>query len=161
MIEIATDTDGRSILELTATINVFNPTEVSCVEELWNAYLDKGQASGYTFLVYRDGDRILGYACFGSHPLTEGTFDLYWIAVDPAARRRGIGRELLSRVEAEVQAQAGHLLVIETSGTPAYEPTRRFYEACGYSCEATIRDFYAVGDDLLIFTRHWPKSAPG
>jgi D-alanine-D-alanine ligase len=154
MIEKAAHTDGLSVLGLTAAINVFNPTEVSCVEELWNAYQDKGEASGYTFLVYRNGDRILGYACFGSHPLTEGTFDLYWIAVDPAARRGGIGRALLSRVEAEIQAQAGRLLLIETSGTPAYAPTRRFYEACGYSRAAIIRDFYARGDDLLIFSKY-------
>jgi hypothetical protein len=26
--------------------------ELSCVEELWNEYRDKGQASGYLFLVY-------------------------------------------------------------------------------------------------------------
>jgi D-alanine-D-alanine ligase len=156
MIEIALDTDGPSILELTAAISVFNPTEVSCVEELWNAYRDKGEASGYAFLVYRDGDHVLGFACFGPHPLTQGTFDLYWIAVDPTAQGRGIGRALLSRVEAEVQALGGRLLLIETSGTPAYAPTRRFYEVCGYPPEAVIHDFYAPGDDLLIFSKHLP-----
>jgi D-alanine-D-alanine ligase len=139
---------------LTAAIDVFNGTEVKCVEELWNAYQDEGEeASGYTFLVYRDEGRILGYACFGPHPLTQGTFDLYWIAVDPTARRHGIGRTLLSKVEAEVPAQAGRLLLIETSGTPAYASTRRFYETCGYSCVATIPDFYTTGDDLLVFAK--------
>jgi GNAT superfamily N-acetyltransferase len=156
MIEIAVDTDGLSILQLTAAISVFNPTEVSCVEELWNAYRDKGEASGYTFLVYRNGGQILGYACFGPHPLTQGTFDLYWIAVAPTTQGRGIGRALLSRVEAEMQLLGGRLLLIETSGTPAYAPTRCFYEACGYSPEAVVHDFYAPGDDLLIFSKHLP-----
>lgn len=124
---------------------------MSCVEELWNEYLGKGEASGYTFLIYRDGDQVLGYACFGPHPLTQGTFDLYWIAVDPAARQRGIGRALLSRVETEIRALAGRLLLIETSGTPDYAAARGFYTACGYDQEAVIRHFYAPGDDLFIF----------
>jgi D-alanine-D-alanine ligase len=161
MIQKALITHGPSILQLTAAIDIFNVTEISCVEELWNAYQDKGEdTSGYTFLVYLDTGRVIGFACFGPHPLTQGTFDLYWIAVDPAARRHGIGRALLSEVENEVQAQGGRLLLIETSNTPAYVPTRRFYAACRYPCEATIRDFYAPGDDLLIFAKRLPGSMP-
>jgi ribosomal protein S18 acetylase RimI-like enzyme len=129
---------------------------VSCVEELWNAYQDKGEASGYVFLAYRDGGRVLGYACFGPHPLTQSTFDLYWIAVDPTVQGRGIGHALLTRVEAEVQARGGRLLVVETSSTPDYAPARRLYETCGYQCQAVIHDFYAPDDDLLIFVKRLP-----
>jgi ribosomal protein S18 acetylase RimI-like enzyme len=161
MIEKALNTDGLSILQVTAAIDIFNETEISCVEELWSAYRDEGEeASGYCFLVYRDAGRILGYACFGPHPLTQGSFDLYWIAVDPKARGRGIGRALLSRVESEVQARAGRLLLIETSSTPAYAPTRRFYEACGYPCIATVEDFYAPGDGLVMFAKRLPGHVP-
>jgi len=95
----------------------------------------------------------LGYACFGPHPLTQGTYDLYWIAVDPVAQGHGIGHALLARVEAEVQARGGRLLLIETSSTPAYASARRLYETSGYRCEAIIHDFYAPGDDLLIFSK--------
>ena len=94
-----------------------------------------------------------GYACFGPHSLTQGTYDLYWIVVDPTAQGHGIGHALLARVEAEVQARGGRLLLVETSGTPAYAPARRFYENSGYRCEATIHDFYALGDDLVIFSK--------
>ena len=95
----------------------------------------------------------MGYACFGPHPLTQGTYDLYWIAVDPVAQGHGIGHALLARVEAEVQARGGRLLLIETSSTPAYASARRLYETSGYRCEAIIHDFYAPGDDLLIFSK--------
>jgi len=54
VIEPALDTDGPSILQLTAATGVFVPMDLSCVEELWNVYLDKGEASGYTFLAYRE-----------------------------------------------------------------------------------------------------------
>jgi ribosomal protein S18 acetylase RimI-like enzyme len=127
--------------------------ELSCVEELWSAYQDKGEASGYVFLVYRDEGRVLGYACFGLHPLTQGTFDLYWVAVDPAAQGRGIGHALLAGVEAEVCARGGRLLLIETSSTLTYASARRLYETSGYHREVVIHDFYAPGDDLLIFSK--------
>jgi hypothetical protein len=56
-------------------------------------------------------------------------------------------------VEAEVQALGGRLLLVETSSTPAYAAARWFYESSGYRCEATIHDFYALGDDLVIFSK--------
>jgi D-alanine-D-alanine ligase len=151
MITRASEQDGSQILHLTAAAGVFKPGEVACVQELRDAYLRQGEASGYVFLVYKNGDRALGYACFGPHPLTEGTFDLYWIAVDPLARGQGVGRALLARVEKEVQARGGRMLLVETSGTPSYAPARRLYESCGYRCEAVVHDFYAPGDDLIIF----------
>jgi hypothetical protein len=55
-IEQASNADGQSILEITAMVDAFNPTELGCVEELWNAYQDEGESSGYVFLVYRDDD---------------------------------------------------------------------------------------------------------
>jgi ribosomal protein S18 acetylase RimI-like enzyme len=159
MITEAKEQDGSQILYLTAAAGVFKPGEVACVQELWDAYLRRGEASGYVFLVYKSEDRsfgsaqdkLLGYACFGPHPLTEGIFDLYWIAVDPRAREQGVGGALLSRVEEEVRVQGGRMVLVETSGTPAYTPARRFYESCGYRYEAVIHDFYAPGDDLIIF----------
>ena len=153
-IESASSGDGQSILGITAEVGVFSPVELGCVEELWSTYQEKGEDGGYSFLVCRSGDRTLGYACFGSHSLTAGTFDLYWIAVDPHAQGHGVGRALLARVEADVQARGGRLLLIETSDTPHYALARRLYESSGYRREAVIPDFYAPGDNLLIFAKN-------
>jgi hypothetical protein len=76
MIEVALESDGPQILKLTANVGVFSSVEITCVAELWNAYLKQNEASGYIFLVYRSGSRVVGYACFGPTPLTQGTFDL-------------------------------------------------------------------------------------
>ena len=73
--------------------------------------------------------------------------------MDSVAQGRGIGHALLAGVEAEVQSRGGRLLLVETSGTPAYTSARRFYESSGYRCEATIQDFYAPGDSLWIFSK--------
>jgi hypothetical protein len=54
MIEQAIEADGPSISKITAATGIFTPSEVSCVKELWKAYLDKGEANGYVFLVLRD-----------------------------------------------------------------------------------------------------------
>jgi ribosomal protein S18 acetylase RimI-like enzyme len=141
-------------LRITAEAGVFNPIELTCVEGLWNEYQSKFEASGYVFLVHRaDDGSVAGYACFGPHPLTEGTYDLYWIAVDPAARGHGIGHALLSRIEREVRARGGRLLLIETSNVPAYTAARELYGSGGYHLEACVHDFYAPGDDLLIYAK--------
>src|SRR5215212_6128985 len=138
MISIATEPDGSQIQDITARTGVFNQEETDSVAVMWTEYLTLGpEGSGYHFIVDRDGNRVRGFAIYGPRDLTDGVFDLYWIAVDPAACCNGVGRKLLA----------------ETSGTPLYEPARKFYFAMGYENEATIKDFYAIGDDLKIFIK--------
>jgi ribosomal protein S18 acetylase RimI-like enzyme len=153
MILPAQETDGAAVNHIAASTALFSPAEVECVAELWQEFAQKGpEASGYSFFVLKDEKGVRGFACFGPRSLTRGTFDLYWIAVDPAARRNGVGRALMEQVEKEVAGLGGRLLIAETSGQEKYAPTRAFYEGIGYCKEATIRDFYAPGDDLVIYT---------
>lgn len=156
MITEPRNTDGLKIHRVNANAGVFTQEEVECVDELWEEYQTQGpERSGYFWLVSRDEDgRVLGYSCYGPRSLTSGTFDLYWIAVDPNARRGGVGRELLSATEDAIRTLGGRLMFVETSGLPKYEATRKFYLATGYLLEATIKDFYTEGDDLVIFTKH-------
>ncbi len=132
---------------------VFSTVEVAAVAELVGDYATRGEASSYQFLVYRLDGRVVGFSCYGQRSLTEGTFDLYWIASDPTAQRKGVGKALLSQTEAEVRASGGRLVIVETSSLPEYEPARRFYEAQSYRREALIADFYADGDGLVIYSK--------
>jgi ribosomal protein S18 acetylase RimI-like enzyme len=155
MIKLPEKKDGAHIHSITAKNTVFNQEEVECVDELWEEYLSSGsEKSGYYFLVDKEEEHVLGYACYGPRSLTTGTFDLYWIAVDPTIHRGGIGRKLLAASEEAIRKLGGRLIVLETSGLPEYEPTRKFYLATGYTLEATLKDFYKEGDDLVIFTKH-------
>jgi GNAT superfamily N-acetyltransferase len=108
----------------------------------------------YEFLGAFDeqSDRLIGYACFGATPATDGTYDLYWLAVDPAAQGRGIGSALVRAVEAKLLDRGARLLVVETSSRPDYEGTRRFYARSGYKEAARVRDFYAPADDRIVLT---------
>lgn len=156
MIARATAAEGPAIQAITARAGVFNAEEVACVSALWEEYLTEGpETCGYTFIVDRAGARVRGWACYGPRDLTSGVFDLYWIAVDPGERRGGVGRALLAASEAAARAAGGRMLIAETSGTPHYEPTRRFYAGMGYTLEACIRDFYRPGDDLAIFVKRF------
>jgi ribosomal protein S18 acetylase RimI-like enzyme len=156
MIRTAVETDGPQIQEVAVRAGLFNGEEIECVWAIWEEYLAEGPVEGgYNFIVDRDGDKVRGFACYGPRDLTTGVFDLYWIAVDSAFHRNGVGRRLLVATEEAVCKAGGRMLIAETSGTPHYEPTRKFYLGMGYIQEATIKDFYSEGDDLAIFVKRF------
>jgi ribosomal protein S18 acetylase RimI-like enzyme len=78
-------------------------------------------------------------------------FDLYWIAVDPAAQGTPVASTLDAAVTATVRAVGGRWLLAETSGMTDYGRAHRFYARMGYELLARIPDFYRVGDDQLTF----------
>lgn len=153
--------DRPRVRELVVAAGNFNDAEVATAVELVDEALGKGDASGYFFLLLEEdaGERaVQGYACYGPVPLTVGTYDLYWIVVDPAAQGKGHGRRLLEAVEGHVRDLGGRKLLIETSSQESYAVTIRFYERSGYELAARIRDFYKVGDDKLVYSKDF---APG
>ena len=112
--------------------------------------------SDYTFLgAFTPEDELVGYACYGPTPGTDHTYDLYWIAVDPAAQGTGTGTLLLGEVERRLAALHGRLLVIETSSRSDYARTRTFYSRHGYADAARVAAFYAPGDDRIILTKRF------
>jgi ribosomal protein S18 acetylase RimI-like enzyme len=156
MIIEATEKDGPQIKDIAARAGVFSREEVDCVGEIVDEYLSTGsEICGYHFIAYREGEQVLGFACYGPRDLADGVYDLYWIAVDPNARRGGVGRSLLAESEQAVHEIGGRMLIAETSGTAHYESTREFYTSLGYNAEATIKDFYTQGDDLVIFVKRF------
>jgi ribosomal protein S18 acetylase RimI-like enzyme len=136
---------------LTRATGLFRQEEIATALEL----LDESLAGDedYRFLGAFDGDQLLGYACWGPTPGTEGTWDLYWIVVDRERQGLGIGTQLLAEVESRLTADGARLTIVETSSRPDYGPTRGFYEARGYRRTATIPAYYAPGDDLVIYTK--------
>jgi len=154
MISPATEADKAQITDITARAGVFSQEEIDSVPVIFDEYLEYGtKGDGYNFLVNREGDQVLGYAIFGYRDLTDGVYDLYWIAVDPNARKKGVGRALISACEEAIRELGGRILIAETSGTEEYASTREFYVRVGYLNEATIKDFYKPGDDLKIYTK--------
>lgn len=107
----------------------------------------------YEAIAAEVGGTLAGWICWGPTPCTVGTWDLYWMAVDPGLQGSGVGTALLSEMEARLRGRA-RLVVVETAGRPDYLPTRQFYESRGYTAAARIPDYYEAGDDLVVYTKH-------
>jgi GNAT superfamily N-acetyltransferase len=131
----------------------FKPSEVAVAEELIDCYLDDPSGSGYHILVAEVDSTVEGYICYGPTPLTEGTWDIYWVAVSREKQGQGIGSALMRSAEKEILKAEGRLSIIETSSTPAYEKTRNFHLSHGYEIIARVPDFYVPGDDKLILQK--------
>ncbi len=125
---------------------------MECALELIDLALTP-QNRDYQVLVAVRDDKVVGYVCYGPTPMTEGTFDLYWIASSPEVRGQGIGVSLVSAMEGDIRRRKGRLIRVETSAMEAYGPTRGFYAAMQYREESRFRDFYKVGEDLIILAK--------
>jgi ribosomal protein S18 acetylase RimI-like enzyme len=141
------------VQEIVEATGLFRPEEVEIALEVFeSAALAPG--TDYTPVgAFDEEGNLLGFACYGPTPCTVGTWDLYWIAVDPGAYRQGIGRKLADVVEQRIAGEGGRLIVAETSSRADYDPTRAFYEALDYQVAARVSGFYAPDDDLIVYTK--------
>lgn len=149
------------IAEILRASRVFSRSEIDVALEVF----DEGTArssSDYLLLgAFTPEDILIGYACWGPTPATDRTWDLYWIAVDPVLQGAGIGTILLEEVERRLVGQHARMLVVETSSRSDYAATRAFYGRRGYAVAASVRDFYAPGDDRIIFVKRFHSLAEG
>jgi ribosomal protein S18 acetylase RimI-like enzyme len=150
--------DRDAIGGIARRAEVFNPEEEATVLELFDESMQSSD-SGYAFFSAKAEGRLAGFACWGPTPLTEGTYDLYWICADREVRERGIGRALFEAVAEAVRSRRGRLIVIETSSAEAYLPAIRFYERMGCRMAARIADFYRSGEDLLVYVKTFFSSS--
>jgi len=142
--------DRRRIEEITRAVLVFRNDEVPVALEVFDGAV--GGSPDYIALGATVDERLVGWICWGPTPCTLGTYDLYWMAVDPTMHGSGIGAALLREMEGRLAGSA-RLIVVETAGRPDYRPTRAFYEARGYRKAAIIPDFYAPGDDQVVYVK--------
>ena len=154
------DTDG--LVELTAGTGFFRPLELDTLREVLDDYHAGDAELGHHAIVWQDPfGQLNGYAYYAPAAMTDRTWYLYWIAVRRDCQGLGIGGQILEAVERHIRDQNGRLLLIETSGTAHYAPTRRFYLKYGYTLAAEIPDYYADGDGLVVFgKRLTPLSTP-
>jgi GNAT superfamily N-acetyltransferase len=145
--------DRARVRAIVTATDMFHAPEVDVAVELVDDKLAKGDASDYHFFFADEGDATLGYACYGYNEMTQSSWELYWIAVDPNCQGKGVGRALLDAVEADIRARGGSRIYVETGGRAEYTPTRAFYCARRYVIGAELPDFYAPGDAKVIFVK--------
>jgi len=145
--------DMERVRKLVEVTGFFHQGEIEVAVELVRERLEKGDASGYHFVIAEHYGRLIGYTCYGPIPCTQSSYDIYWIAVHPDYQGRGVGRRLLKETERRIKSGNGLRVYVDTSQRVQYASTRTFYERCGYLMESLLPDFYAQGDGKVIYCK--------
>ena len=146
--------DKKAVMDILRGTAMFTEAEIGVAEELIDLFLtNQTQTDYHVVVIENESHQVAGYLCWGPTPLTEGTHDLYWMSVAPNQQGSGFGKQLVTWLEHKVEERKGRMIVIETSSQPKYEPTRQFYLRAGYREVARIPEFYASGDDRVIYTK--------
>ena len=145
--------DRGTILDMVKDTEAFREDEVEVAREVLDDSLEHGEAGHYQSYVAEQDGQVTGWVCFGPTPCTVGTFDIYWIAVNPRRQSKGVGSALMAFCEKLIKDRGGRIAVVETSGRPSYLSSRMFYLRKGYKESARVRDFYAPDDDKIVYTK--------
>jgi GNAT superfamily N-acetyltransferase len=145
--------DTPALVELAEGTGVFKPLEIDALREVLDDYHAGNEAQGHRCVSSEREERVIGFAYYAPAAMTDRTWYLYWIAVVKGIQAKGLGGALLRHAEDDARQAGGRVLFIETSSLPHYELTRRFYLKHGYEQAAVLRDFYADGDDMVVFRK--------
>lgn len=145
--------DIQSVRDIVVSTGFFYDHEVEIAVELVTERLNLGQVTGYYF-VFAEVDGVTSaYSCFGPIAMSKTSFDLYWIATHNDFRGKGIGKKLLEETFIQAKEMGCKIIIAESSGLPHYAPTRAFYDSTKFELEATLKNFYDMGDDKLFYTK--------
>jgi ribosomal protein S18 acetylase RimI-like enzyme len=144
--------DAAALITMIEAVGMFPPDELAEVGEMLNGYLD-GSLGEDQFWLVDDDEGFAGAAYYAPERMTEGTWNLYMLAVHPERQGEGHGAALVRHVEQTLAARGERLLLIETLGSEEFATQRAFYSNLGYEEEARIRDFYIAGGDKVIFRK--------
>lgn len=148
------ETDRERLHKILIATKVFTQEEIAVAMELIDIVLGDPEQKDYTIhCLVDDQDRPLGYVCYGRAPMTQGTYDLYWIAVDPRQQKQGLGSKLLEFLEEQVRLLGGRMILVETSSIPSYQRTQRFYELKGFKEVGRLPDYYSLGNDRITYCK--------
>ena len=149
-------TDREHIKTLVIETQFFSLEEINVAIELVDDKLTKNEKSDYHFLMVEDSEKpntLEGFCCYGHIPGTLSSYRLYWIAVDKNSQNQKVGKKILVQLEERIIQLGGTRLYAETSGRELYRPTHEFYLRTQFILEARLKDFFAPGDDELIFSK--------
>lgn len=150
--------DKEYYLKAVRSTKVFNPRELEVLGEVLQDCQDK-PGQNYFLLDEKQDDTLAGFIIFGRIPLTQFSWDIYWLAVDKKYQGKGAGRKLLQKVEDFLLQKEGcAVLRVETSARKEYVHARGLYLKQGFKETGRIPDFYGQGDDLVTFYKDLRKA---
>jgi ribosomal protein S18 acetylase RimI-like enzyme len=152
MIRFTTSNDTNALLTLAEATGLFESDQIEELAQMLNQHFSDEIDSPDLWFTDEDNEPV-GVAYVAPERMTEGTWNLYLIAIHPDRQRQGRGAALLSHVEKILTERGERVLLVETSGLKDFEYVRAFYRKSGYDEEARIREFYKAGDDKIIFCK--------
>ena len=147
--------DDRSRLEgILRSDETFREDEVSVALELVDDALGDPK-SDYWFRIAEVDGEAAGYLCYGPTPMTDCTYDLYWIVTHAGHRGKSVARSLVEYMERDLLERGPKAQIrVETSQSEGYGAARKFYDRLQYPEVARFKDFYKAGDDLIVFFKN-------
>jgi len=132
---------------------VLNGTELFPSEMLADMVSDSlsSDESQDLWLTCEADGKAVGFCYAKPEALAEGAWNMLAIAVLPTMQGNGCGSAIANQLEAALIERGQRILIADTSGADAFAKTREFYRKNGYTEEARIRDFWAAGDDKIVF----------
>jgi ribosomal protein S18 acetylase RimI-like enzyme len=153
MIRPTEPNDTPELLAITAGTGLFTPADVETLREVLHEYHAEYAAQGHRCHTYEADGKPIGFVYFAAAPMTDRTWDLWWIVVNKKIQAKGLGGQMLRFAEDAARAEKGRLMEVPTSGLPTYENTRKFYLKSGYQVAGVLKDHYADGHDMVIFSK--------
>ncbi|MDG1472292.1 MAG: GNAT family N-acetyltransferase [Ascidiaceihabitans sp.] len=124
------------------------PSEM--LPDIVGGFLSENDSADIWLTCEADGKPV-GFCYAVPEELADGAWNMLAIAVLPSAQGNGRGGAITAHLETELRERGARILIADTSGTDEFAQTRAFYQKSGYSEEARIRDFWAPGDDKVVF----------
>jgi len=115
-----------------------------------------GMAADDLWCVDMDAQIVLGLVYCSQERMTDGTWNLLLIAVRESEQGQGVGSRLTRRLEQTLSQRNGRVLIVETSALPDFDRTRAVYNRLDYVEVARIPEFYAAGEDKVVFWKRLP-----
>jgi ribosomal protein S18 acetylase RimI-like enzyme len=152
MIRLTTPDDTIALIALAAASGLFDPNQTDDLAQMLDKHFSDKDENQDIWLTDDDNEPV-GIAYIAPERMTEGTWNLYLIAVHPDRQKQGRGKALLNYVEQMLMERGERILLVETAGTDDFEYVREFYRKNGYEEEARIREFYTAGVDKIVFRK--------
>ncbi|MCU0490490.1 MAG: GNAT family N-acetyltransferase [Chloroflexaceae bacterium] len=152
MIRAITPEDSATVSTLAVASGLFPIEAIAFVDKMMANYFGGNADESHVCVIAVEGEP-LGVAYYQPALATDRTWYLTMIGVRRDKQGQGHGATLMEYVEKTLQESGQRVLLVETSGSEDFALTRKFYTKCGYEQEARVRDYYAAGEDMVLFRK--------
>ena len=109
-------------------------------------YLDLSPLESISFFVVRDGEELVGYMLY---QVWGEEMELHTIAVDPARRRQGIAKKMISFMHEDAKKRGIDRIFLQVR--PSNEAARSLYQSFGFSVIGVRKGYYRDNlEDALV-----------